>query len=453
MALTDGIITQQQTYYQVGQTRKLSFRLRSLKVLLQQVERYENELIGAVESDLDKAPYETYMMELSVIYQELTEYIKNLKKWSQPTVRRQRRFGGRASTTVRRDPYGVALILTSWSYPLTNTLIPLIDALAAGNCVVLKPSVRTPKTNAILERLLTEIFPQKYVKLIPGSKNDAIQLIKDRPDIVFFNGHANNGRNVMREANRWLIPVYLHLDSKCPCVVTPTADIELAAKRIVWAKLLNVGQSSAAPDYVIAHDSIKTKLIEEMINQMRSTYGVDPTHNPEYQRVVSREHFNRLKHLMNSGRIMWGGRANEETLQIEPTIIDRVSWQSPAMRQHVHGPVLPVLSYDDFTATLHSLNNLPHPTSFYLFSQDEYEINLVQHFGIFGSCCINDLMVQTLCSDLPVGGVGYSGFGSYHGEAGFHLFSRLVTIYQAENKKDDDLRYPPFPLNWNRLKR
>lgn len=453
MSLTDAIITNQQVYFQTGQTRKLTFRLRSLKVLLEQLERYENELISAVEADLDKAPYETFMTELSVIYRELHYVIQHLKKWAAPQLRRMKRFAGRADTEVRREPYGVVLVLSSWSYPLTNVFIPLINALGAGNCVVIKPSIRTPETTALIAELLGEIFPAKYVKVVLGTKEDAVRLVQGRPDFIFFTGHAANGRRVMREANRWLIPVAAHLDSKCPCIVSLSADIPLAAKRIVWAKLLNVGQSSAAPDYVIAHDSIKTQLIEEMINQLRSTYGVDPTHNPEYQRVVSREHFDRLRQLMNSGRIMWGGRANEETLQIEPTIIDRVSWKSPAMRQHIYGPVLPVLSYDDFTATLHSLNNLPHPTSLYLFSNDAFEIDLVKSFGIYGSCCINDLMVQTMYPELPTGGVGYSGVGSLHGQAGFELFSRLISIYESDVKADDLYRYPPYPLNWSRLKR
>ncbi|MGI6545208.1 MAG: aldehyde dehydrogenase family protein [Fastidiosipilaceae bacterium] len=453
MTTTDEIIMNQQVYFQSGQTRKLAFRLRSLKVLLQQLKRYENELIGALETDLDKAPYETFMTELSVVYRELSYCIQNLKYWNSSEIKRTRRFGGRANTEVRREPYGVALILSSWSNPLLNTLIPLIDALSAGNCVVIKPSIRTPITTDLLANLLAEIFPAKYVKVVVGSKNSAVKLIQDRPNFVFFNGHASNGRRVMREANRWLIPVSAHLDSKCPCVVSQTADIPLAAKRIIWAKLLNVGQSAYAPDYVIAHESIKTELIEQMITLLRSTYGFDPTHNPEFQRVVSREHFDRLRGLMNSGRIMWGGRANEETLRIEPTIIDRVSWKSPAMKQHIYGPVLPVLTYNDFTATLYSLNNLPHPTSLYLFSNDQHEIDLVKRFGIYGTCCINDLVVQTMYPDLPVGGVGYSGFGSYHGKAGHDLFSRLITIYESDGKKEKNYRYPPFPLNWSGLKR
>lgn len=443
----------QRTYFQSGQTLDLPGRLRALKLMLQQIERYEWELISAVETDMDKAPYEVFMVEILPIYRELKYCIRHLRTWNYSYRRRRRSAFGRQDCQVVRKPYGVILVISNWSNPVLDALIPLIDAVGSGNCVLLKPSAKVPHVALMLKRILAEVFPEKMVAVLQGGEDLVYETMEARPDFVFFTGRAATGRQIQRAASRYLIPVALQLGGKSPCVVAESADIELAAQRIVWGKLLNAGQTGTAPDYVLAHDRIKTPLIEAMIDVLRSTYGVDPTHNPEYQRVSGRAEFDRIKQLMRTGRIMWGGRANEETLQIEPTIIDRVTWNSEIMQREVFGPILPVMGFNDFSDTVQKLNLLPHSLCFYLFSQDSWEMDFVRRYGVYGSCCINDTVMQSAYPDLPFGGVGFSGFGATHGRAGYELFTYPCTIVTVSGHENGRHRYPPFPLKWHRLKR
>jgi aldehyde dehydrogenase (NAD+) len=448
-----GEIANARAYFNTGQTRSLDARLRVLRVLRQLLERYEAELIAAVETDMDKAPYETFMTEMLPIYREIDYYLKHLNKWHRETKKTKRSLFGRYKGALIREPYGVVYIISSWSNPLLDCLLPLVDALGAGNCVIIKTSQLNVHVTELLQRILGEVFSPKLISVSANDHDYVESMIAARPDFIFFTGRPSTGRHIMRLASRFMIPLALQMGGKNPCIVSESADIQDAAQKIIWGKLLNAGQTGWAPDYVFAHDHIKTHLIEAMIAILRSTYGVDPTHNPEYQRVSSRQEFDRLRKLMTSGRIMWGGRANEETLQVEPTIIDRVSWTSPVMREEIFGPVLPVLSYRDFSQTLQRLNQLPSPLCFYLFSQDNYEINLIKNYGRYGSCCINDTVMNGMFPQFPVGGIGMSGYGSYRGRAGFELFTypRVTTI--AKTRPQSSRRYPPYPQNWKRLRR
>lgn len=453
MTLPAQTVASLRAFFQTGQTRDVQFRVRALKSLETAVGNFESELLSAVETDLDKAPYEVFMMELATVYNALRYTAKHLKKWSKVEQTTRRFMCGKTETEVGRSPFGVVLLVTSWSNPFSEILLPLISAVAAGNCVIIKPSQYAPTVNNVVERMLKTVFSPDHVLVAEGDRELVKAFVEARPDFIYFSGQSFNGRNIMRQASRFLIPLSLQLRGKSPCIVSPTADLELAARRIIWGKLLNVGQSSAAPDFVVAHDSVKSLLIEQMIRILRSTYGVDPSQNPEYQRICTVEGFERLRALMNHGRIMWGGRANHETLQIEPTIIDRVSWDSPVMRSEVFGPVLPILSYSDFSDILHRLNQAPHPLCFYVFSNDPFEIELVKQFATSGSCCINDTIVQSLRPDLPYGGVGLSGFGAGNGRYGYELFSYPKAVMTTLDRKYDAFRYPPYPQKMNKLRR
>lgn len=434
-------IQYQRAYFLEGNTRLLNDRIRNLRLLQKQLERYEEQLIEACISDLKQTKEIIYMMQIQVIYAELKNCIKGVKRWCSEKNIRTRNFFGKQEASIYQKPYGLVFILSNWSNALSNTLIPMINAIASGNCVIVRLSSRATKISQVLKKLLSELYFNRLVYVAEGDHSIVSQIILQQPDFIHFVGKVTVGREIIKQAANYLIPTSTLLGAKSPCVVTPSADLKLAAKQIIWGKWIACGQTGYAPDFILVHEKVKLTFIECLIECIRKQFGIDPTHNPNYPAICHKKEFDRLTELISAGRILWGGRSNEKTLQIEPTIVDQVSWSSPLMRQEIYGPIFPIIDYSSFDKIIYNLNVMPQPLCFYLFSQNETEINFVKEVGVYGSCCINDVMIQGLSSHFPISGHGWSGTGTLHGEYGIKNFSYPVSVVSVSEQEKHPSRF------------
>ena len=342
------------------------------------------------------------------------------------------------------EPYGVVLIMSPWNYPFQLAFAPLIGAVAAGNCAVVKPSSYSPHTSSLIAKILGGCFPKEYIAVIEGGREANQELLNQKFDYIFFTGSVSVGRTVMEAASRHLTPVTLELGGKSPCIVHEDANLELAARRIMWGKCLNSGQTCVAPDYLLVHRDVKDRLIMAMEKAITEFFGDTPCRNPEYPRIINEKHFNRLKGLLSDGRILVGGDVNEATLQIAPTIVDQVSWESPVMQEEIFGPILPVLEFEGIHEVITAVNSRPKPLALYLFTNDKnVEKRIIKSIS-FGGGCINDTIVHLATSYMPFGGVGESGMGSYHGKWSFDTFTHYKSIMKKSIWPDIRLRYPPY---------
>jgi aldehyde dehydrogenase (NAD+) len=346
--------------------------------------------------------------------------------------------------TIYAEPYGVALIMSPWNYPFMLTLVPIAAAVAAGNCCVVKPSAYSPATSALIARMVSDVFEPGHVTVVEGGRQENEALLYEKYDYVFFTGSTTVGRTVMQAAARSLTPVTLELGGKSPCVVDETANLRLAARRIAWGKFVNAGQTCVAPDYVLVHVSVKDKFIAELKRAVVKMYGQSPYTNTDYPKIINEKHFLRLNNLMKGGQIVHGGGSSANTMQIEPTILDNVSWDAPVMGEEIFGPVLPVLTYGRPDEAVAKINERPKPLAFYLFTKNKDAERYFMKRVSFGGGCINDTVVHLSVPSMPFGGVGDSGMGSYHGKAGFDTFTHYKSVLSKSKLIDIPLRYPPY---------
>lgn len=348
-----------------------------------------------------------------------------------------------ASARIYPEPLGVVLIVSPWNYPFQLVISPLIGAIAAGNCAVIKPSILSENTADLLEEILTEVFPPEHVSFLRIVSRDMGALLEEKFDLIFYTGSTRVGRIVMESAARHLTPVILELGGKSPCIVDASADLEISARRIVWGKFMNAGQTCVAPDYVIVHKSAKAELIKLMKKQIEDFYGKDPRLSIDYSRIVSEKHFRRLVSLMK-GDIVAGGEHSKKELYIAPTIIDNVTWDSKLMEEEIFGPILPVLEFEDLDEVVSRINERPKPLALYVFSGFEYVKEKVLRNISSGGACINHTLLQLAPAGLPFGGVGDSGMGSYHGKASFDAFSHFRSVFSKPFSWDNRFLYPPY---------
>ena len=334
--------------------------------------------------------------------------------------------------------------MSPWNYPFLLTLEPLVDAIAAGNTAIVKPSAYSPATSAVIEKIISECFDPEFVAVVNGGRKENAELLKKKFDFIFFTGSQTVGREVLRHAAEYLTPVVLELGGKSPCIVDSSAKVAMAAKRIVFGKFLNCGQTCVAPDYILCHERVKTQLINELCVQIQKQYGNDPLQNSDYGRIVSRKHFDRICSLIDPNKVVVGGKWNEKTLQIAPTILENVTWDDSVMQEEIFGPVLPVLTYKDIGEAYTLLASKAKPLALYIFSEDKKTIREVTNRCRYGGGCINDCVVHLANSDLEFGGVGESGMGSYHGKAGFDAFSHQKSIMDKKTWIDLPMRYQPY---------
>ena len=438
------ILQKQRGCFQSGMTLPVDFRIRMLKKLLAAVDKYEKEIGQALTADLGKSDFEGFMCEIGLVRSEISYMLRHIRRFAGektvPTPLAQ--FASRSY--VKPSPYGNVLIMSPWNYPFLLTMDPLTDAIAAGNTAVVKPSAYSPATGAVIAKIIEECFDPGYVAVVTGGRKENAALLEQKFDMVFFTGSETVGKEVLRRAAEHLTPTVLELGGKSPCIVDRSAKIGLAARRIVFGKFLNCGQTCVAPDYILCHESVKEELVAQLQKQIALQYGGDPLNNPDYGRIVNRRHFDRIRSLVDPGKTVAGGRWNEATLQIAPTVMDGVTWEDPVMREEIFGPVLPILTYRDPEEVFAALANRPKPLALYLFSEDRQMVEAVTSRCRYGGGCINDCVVHLATSDMGFGGVGESGMGAYHGKAGFDAFSHRKSILDKKTWMDLPMRYQPY---------
>lgn len=437
------IVNRQREYFGTGATKPLDFRLEKLRALKQVIRAYEEKIEAALWDDLHKSAYESYLTEISIVLQELEDHIRHLRRWARPlkVSTPLHLFGGKSR--IIYEPLGVALIVAPWNYPFQLLMAPLIGAVAAGNCVILKPSPYAPAIVQVMAAMVAEAFSPEHVTLVPGGREVNQALWSEKMDVIFFTGSPALGKIVMKAAAEHLTPVILELGGKSPCIVDRTADIDLAARRLAWGKCLNAGQTCIAPDYLFVHTDVKEPLLEKIRQYISEFYGDQPRQSSDYPRIINLEAFDRILSLMQGEHIVWGGESNREEKFIAPTVIDRVSLESPVMQQEIFGPLLPVLEFSDLTEVISSVNSGEKPLALYYFGKP-VEAKRVIEATTSGGVCVNDTIMHIANVRLPFGGVGNSGMGKYHGHSSFLAFSNRRSVLFAARWWDIPLRYPPY---------
>ena len=434
----------QRAYFRTGATLPVAFRLKMLRKLRDAVKSREADIAEALAADLGKSAFESFMCETGLALSEIGYMLRNTPRFAKERTVPTPLTNFAARSFRKPSPYGSTLIMSPWNYPVLLTLDPLADAIAAGNTAVVKPSAYAPASGALLAELIGGCFPPEYVAVITGGRQENAALLEEKFDFVFFTGSQAVGKEVLRHTAEHLTPAVLELGGKSPCIVDETARLPLAARRIVFGKYLNCGQTCVAPDYILCHSSIKDRLLDALGREIRRQYGEDPLQNPDYGRIVNEKHFRRLLGLMEPGKTAFGGRSSPDTLQISPTVLDGVTFDDPVMQEEIFGPILPVLTYDRFDDLYGLLADKPRPLALYLFSQNRARVRQALSRFQFGGGCVNDVVVHLATGEMGFGGVGESGMGAYHGRAGFEAFSHTKSILDKKTWLDLPMRYQPY---------
>ena len=445
----DTILEQQRNYFLSGATLPVEFRLKMLKRLYAAVKKYEPEIADALHADLGKSEYEGFMCESGLALSEIGYMIRHVRRYARRKVVYSPLSQFASVSFKQPTPYGNVLIMSPWNYPFLLSIEPLCNAIAAGNTSVVKPSAYSPATSAMVEKIIAECFRPEYIAVVTGGRKENAELLDKQFDFVFFTGSQAVGKEVLRHTAERLTPAVLELGGKSPCIVDDTAKIALAAKRIVFGKYLNCGQTCVAPDYVLCDRKVKDKLIAEIEKQIKLQYGAKPLDNPDYGRIVNQKHFDRINGLIDGEKVIIGGASNPDSLQIEPTVMDNVTFDDAVMGEEIFGPVLPILTYDSFSDIFSMLAGRPKPLALYIFSQDKSRIRAVTQRISYGGGCINDVVVHLATSEMGFGGVGESGMGSYHGKDGFETFSHIKSILDKKTWLDLPMRYQPYDRKIN----
>jgi aldehyde dehydrogenase (NAD+) len=438
-------------YFAEGKTRELSFRIEQLKALRKAIVDNEQAIFDALEADLKKPAFEAYAGETAIVVNEIDYMLKHLAGWVKPKKVRTPLAHFPSRSYSFSEPYGVTLIIGPWNFPVQLMLAPLVGAIAAGNCALLKPSIAAPRTSHLLTDIIGEIFDPAYISIMEGGAETAQMLLEEQFDHIFFTGGPAVGRLVMAAAARHLTPITLELGGKNPCIVDADTHLEYTARRIVWGKFFNAGQSCVAVDYLLVQKSVKQALLDRLARFVHQFYGSDPAQSPDFGRIIDDGHFDRLARLLGTGRIITGGTSDRASRYIAPTIIDGILGHEQIMEEEIFGPLLPVIEYDDLSQAISFVNKRPKPLALYFFSRNKSLQDRVLRETAAGGGCINDTVIhETTC--LPFGGVGPSGIGKYHGKASFDAFSHERSVMKSGFLFDIPLRYPPYKkhLKWLR---
>lgn len=438
------LLKKQRSFFETGATIPVSFRQAQLEKLYRAVKENEPAIHAALREDLGKSGYESFLCETGLVLSEISYMRRHVKRFSRAkTVATP--LAQFASHSYRQPvPYGNVLIMSPWNYPFLLTLDPLADAIAAGNTAIVKPSAYSPATSRVMETILSQCFEPEYVAVVTGGREENTALLDGNFDMVFFTGSQAVGREVLRRCAEHLTPAVLELGGKSPCIVDKDADMKLAAKRIVFGKFLNCGQTCVAPDYVLCHSAVKDAFVTEVVRQIEKQFGERPLENPDYGKIINEKHFKRLCGLIDPAKVVTGGQTDPERCRIAPTVLDNVTRQDPVMGQEIFGPILPILTFDEFSEVVAGLKKADRPLALYLFSHDRAHIRRVNRELSFGGGCINDVVIHLATSNMGFGGVGESGMGSYHGEAGFRAFSHEKSMVDKKTWLDLPMRYQPY---------
>lgn len=440
------ILIEQRNYFNSGSPKDLDFRLNALRKLSASINQNEIAILDALKADLNKSDIEGYMTEISNLQGELKFVIRNLPGWVKKRKTKTAVALFPAKCYVLAEPYGVVLIMSPWNYPLLLALDPLVGAIAAGNCAIIKPSQYSPQTSAIINKIISECFPPEYCAVVEGGRDVNAEILKQRFDYIFFTGSTAVGKVVMEAAAKNLTPLSLELGGKSPAIIDETADIKLAAKKLVFGKYINAGQTCVAPDYVLVHASREELLISELAFWINKFYSRDSLSGEivDYPRIINQKHFDRLLGLMAGERVAYGGGTHPETLTIDPTVLTDIRFESPVMQEEIFGPLLPILTYSDADEMINLLRDKPKPLALYLFtSNKDFQKRILKDLS-FGGGCINDVILHVASPHLGFGGVGNSGMGSYHGKDSFDTFTHYKSIVEKETWLDVPFRYRPY---------
>lgn len=447
------IIVSQKAFFDQGKTQNIEDRLALLGQLKTAIQAQEVEILSALQQNLSKPPFEGYVNEVLGVIREISYYQKHLQKWCRPQKVGTNLLVFPAKAELRAEPLGLVLIISPWNYPFYLCLMPLIGAIAAGNCVVLKPSEYTPATSAVIAKLIASVFPPAWVSVVEGDATASQQLLQEKFDHIFFTGSPRVGKVVMAAAAENLIPVTLELGGKSPCVLDQEINLKEAAKRIIWGKLLNAGQTCVAPDYLLVEQSCLENLLTTLQQAIKDFFGENPAESPDYGRIVNDRQWSRLVDLLQYGKIITGGTHNDGDRYIAPTLIVNPDLDAPLMQEEIFGPILPILTYENLAEAIAFINAKPKPLALYFFSNNRQKQEQILQNISAGGVCINDILLHLTVTDLPFGGVGQSGMGRYHGKATFDTFSNYKSVLRRSFWGETNLRYPPYGNKMNLIKR
>lgn len=440
----DALLEKQRNYFHSGATLPVDRRIAALERLYAVIKAYEPEIARALNADLGKSDHESYMCEIGMALSEIGYMIRHTRRFAAEHTVYTPLAQFAARSYKKASPYGNVLIMSPWNYPFLLTIDPLADAIAAGNTAIVKPSAYSPATSVIIEKIVTECFAPEHVAVVTGGRMENAALLEKRFDLIFFTGSQGVGREVLRHTAETLTPVVLELGGKSPCIVDSTAKLKLAAKRIVFGKYLNCGQTCVAPDYVLCQRSVKDQLVSEICAQIRAQYGERPLGSPNYGRIVNEKHFDRLCALIDPDKTILGGESDRATMKIAPTVMDNVTWEDAVMQEEIFGPIMPILTFDDLDEIFPLLADKEKPLALYFFSEDKEHIRQITQRCSYGGGCINDTIIHLATSEMGFGGVGESGMGSYHGKEGFDAFSHTKSIVDKKAWIDLPMRYQPY---------
>ena len=440
-------IEEKRTFFSHGHTGNIGYRINVLKALRNSIKEHETAIVNALVADFKKPVMETYLTEIVTVLGDIDYYIKNVRRLSRTKPARSSLLAMPSRGKVYAEPYGVVLIISPWNYPFYLTMSPLVAAVAAGNSVVLKPSEFSPNTSDIIFKIIDELFDPSFISVELGGVDVATSLLKNRFDYIFFTGGTRVGKIIMEKAAQNLTPVTLELGGKNPCIVDETADLTLAAKRIVWGKYVNAGQTCLAPDYLLVHSDVKDKLLDLIKAEIVKSYGISPVTNSDLAGIINQGHFDRLVKVIGSGKVVIGGKYDRENLKIEPTVISNVLPGSDADTQEIFGPILTVEEYSELNDVVNTVNSREHPLALYIFSKNKKNVRKVVYRCHFGGGAVNDTVMHIMSHSLPFGGVGNSGMGSYHGKYGFDTFTHYKGVLYRNNKFEIKQKYPPYKQN------
>lgn len=445
----NSIFQSQKVFFNSHQTKDVAFRKETLKKLKIILTENESRLYEAIYKDFRKGKFDTFLTELNLIYSEIDFFVQHLDKLSKPKKVKTALALQPGKSRIYYDPLGVTLVIGAWNYPYQLTLVPMISAIAAGNTCIVKPSELPANTMHLLAELINDNFPSNYLYVAEGGIPETTELLKLPYDKIFFTGSPKVGKIVYEAAAKNLVPVVLELGGKSPAIVTRTADLEVVAKRLVWGKFLNGGQTCIAPDYLLVEETVKPKLLELMKQKLKEANYSDGAEH--YTSIINKRNFDRVSSLIDESKIYYGGKRNEETLYIEPTILDNVDWDDAVMQEEIFGPVFPVIGFTNYDEILQKIIDGEKPLAAYLFTKNDAEKTKLLNLVSFGGGCINDTLMHITSDYLPFGGIGNSGIGNYHGEYGFLAFSHQKSVVEKTNWGEPDWKYPPYSdkkLRW-----
>lgn len=449
------IFNSQKEFFYSNKTKDINYRINNLKKLKNLIKENEQDIMDALYKDLRKSNFESYATEIGIVYDELNLHIKNLRKWSKREKRKSPIVHFPAKSYIYKDPYGVTLIIGPFNYPFQLVIAPLIGAISAGNCAIIKPSESTQNIALLLEKIINENFKENYIRVVNplGGKDTVSYLLDLKFDYIFFTGSVRVGKIIMEKASKNLIPVTLELGGKSPCIVDNSAKLGLAAKRIVWGKFLNAGQTCVAPDYILVQKDIKEKLLKELKKELLLQFGSDIKSSSDFPRIVNKHSLLRLKNYLNYGEIYFGGSVDEKDLYLEPTILTNIKENSLIMEEEIFGPILPILEYSSLDEALTYVINKDKPLALYYFSEDSSSIEKVLNSTTSGGVTINDTIIHVASSYLPFGGVGPSGMGAYHGKASFDVFTHKKSVIKRGTFIEFPIKFAPYNNKINLLKK